>query len=322
VRLAAILLTIAAVVAPSFAQAQAPTRVWRVGLLSPVGAAVGVQDFFVRGLRDLGYVEGQNLVLDRRSSEGSPERLGPLAAEIVRGRPDVLFAVSPPAVEALRKVTSTIPIVALDLETDPVRTGIAASLGRPGGQVTGLYLDVPEIQGKWLELLREIIPRLSSVAVLRDPASHDLQLKATETAARALGITVHAHAVRNPDDLSRAFASIASQRVGALIVLAAPLMYREGPRIAEFTLKRRLPSIGLFRELPDAGGLVSYGVILPELFTRAARYVDRILKGARPGDLPIERPERFELVVNAKTAKALGLTLPQSLLLRANEVIQ
>ena len=321
-RLAPILLTIAAVVAPSFAQAQTPTRVWRVGLLSPVGAAVGVQDFFVRGLHDLGYVEGQNLVLDRRSSGGSPERLGPLAAEIARGRPDVLFAVSPPAVEALRKVTSTIPIVALDLETDPVRTGIAASLGRPGGQVTGLYLDVPEIQGKWLELLREIIPRLSRVAVLWDPASHDLQLKATETAARALGITVHAHAVRNPDDLSRAFASITSQRVGALIVLAAPLMYREGPRIVDFTLKRRLPSIGLFRELPDAGGLVSYGVILPELFTRAARYVDRILKGARPGDVPIERPERFELVVNAKTAKALGLTLPQSLLLRANEVIQ
>ena len=319
-RLAAILLTIA-VVAPSFVQAQTPARVWRVGLLSPVGAAVSVQDFFVRGLRELGYVEGQNLVLDRRSTEGSPERLGPLAAEIVRGRPDVLFAVSPPVVEALRKATSTIPIVALDLETDPVRTGIAASLGRPGGQVTGLYLDVPEIQGKWLELLRELVPRLSSVAVLWDP-SHDLQLKATETAARALGITVHAHAVRTADDLSRAFTSIGSQRVGALIVLAAPLMYREGARIADFTLKRRLPSIGLFREFPDAGGLVSYGVILPELFTRAARYVDRILKGARPGDLPIERPERFELVVNAKTARALGLTLPQSLMLRANEVIQ
>ncbi|HMH52953.1 MAG TPA: ABC transporter substrate-binding protein [Candidatus Acidoferrum sp.] len=307
----------------SASPAGAQPRVWRVGMLSPVGSRdANVQDFFVHALRDLGYVEGQNLVLDQRSSEGHPERLGPLGAEIVRGRPDVLFAVSPPAVHALRKLTTTIPIVALDLESDPLRAGVAASLGRPAGNVTGIYLDVPEIQGKWIELLREAVPRLSTLAMMADPAAHDLQVKATQAAARRFGIAVHVHPVRNPDELSRAFDAIPRQREGALVVLAAPLTYRETPRIVDFALKQRLPAISLFRNFPDAGGLMSYGVVLPELFARCARFVDRILKGARAGDVPIERPERFELVVNDKTAAAFGLKLPQSLLLRANEVLQ
>ena len=314
-------LALALVVALSTGAATAQTKMWRVATLSPVGANVLVQDQLVRGLREFGYVEGQNLVLDRRSSEGHPERLGPLAAQIVRERPDVVVAVSPLAVEALRTATTTIPIVALDLETDPVRNGLAASLARPGGQVTGIYLDVPEIQGKWLQLLREVLPRLSSLAVLYDPGVHELQLKATEAAAKSLGIQVRAHVVRAPDEFAPAFEAITAQRPGALIILAAPLHYREAPRIVEFALKRKLPSIALFREFPAAGGLMSYGVVLPDLFFRAARYVDRILKGTRAGDLPIELLERFELVVSGNTAAALGIKLPQSLLLRANEVV-
>jgi putative tryptophan/tyrosine transport system substrate-binding protein len=302
--------------------ATAQTKVRRVATLSPVGTDVLVQDHFLRGLRELGWVEGQNVVLDRRSSEGHPERLAPLAAEIVRARPDVVVAVSPPAVDALRKATTMVPIVALDLETDPVRSGLAASVARPGGQVTGLYLDVPELQGKWLQLLREVVPRLSHAAVLCDPQTHGPQLRATEAAAGPLGIQLRTHQVRTPNDFAPAFEAIAAQRPDALIILAAPLHYREAPRIVEFALKRRLPSIALFREFPAAGGLMSYGVVLPDLFFRAARYVDRILKGTRPGELPIELLERFELTVNRKTAAALGITLPPSLLLRANEVIQ
>jgi putative ABC transport system substrate-binding protein len=318
--LAALVLTLA--VTASAGPAGAQTKVWRVGWLSPVGRETGVQSFFVQALRELGYVEGQNLVLDLRSADGHPERLGPLGAEIVRGRPDVMFAVSPPAIQVLRKLTTTIPIVALDLESDPLRDGVAASLGRPGGNVTGIYLDVPEIQGKWIELLREVVPRLSTLVMLADPTAHDLQVKTTQAAARRLGIAVHVYPVRSPDDLSRAFDAIPMRRAGALAVLASPVTYVETPRIVDFALKQRLPAISLFRNFPDAGGLMSYGVVLPELFARCARFVDRILKGARAGDVPIERPERFELVVNGKTAAALGIKLPQALLLRANEVIR
>jgi putative ABC transport system substrate-binding protein len=317
----AIILALALVASAGPAGAQ--TKVWRVGMLSPVGSrAANVQDFFVQALRELGYVEGQNLVLDQRSADGHPERLGPLGAEIVRGRPDVMFAVSPPAIHVLRKLTTTIPIVALDLESDPLRDGVATSLGRPGGNVTGIYLDVPEIQGKWIELLREVVPRLSALVMLADPTAHDLQVKATQAAAKRLGIAVQVYPVRSPDDLSRAFNAISTQRTGALVVLAAPVTYVETPRIVDFALKQRLPAISLFRNFPDAGGLMSYGVVLPELFARCARFVDRIVKGTRAGDVPIERPERFELVVNGKTAAALGIKLPPSLLLRANEVLQ
>jgi putative ABC transport system substrate-binding protein len=319
--LLAIVSTLALVVTTGPAWAQA--KVWRVGMLSPVGnERADVQEFFARGLRELGYVEGQNLTIDWRSADGHPERLGPLGAEIVQARPDVIFAVSPPSVHVLRKLTTTIPIVALDLESDPLRDGVAASLARPGGNLTGIYLDVPEIQGKWIELLREVAPRLSTVALIADLAAHDLQVKATQVAARRFGIAVRVHPIRSPEDFSKAFDAITRQRAGALAVLAAPVTFIEAPRIADFALKQRLPAIGLFRNFPAAGGLMSYGVVLPELFARCARFVDRILKGARPGDVPIERPERFELVLNAKTAAALGLKLPPALILRANEVLQ
>ena len=306
------------------ANAQQPLKTPRVGWLSPIDqpeAAPAPPTSFVLGLKELGYLDGQTVILERRFAAGQPDRLPNLAAELVRANVDVIFAIGSVAVGAVRNATRTIPVVALDLERDPVKDGLAASLGHPGGNVTGIYLDLPQLSAKWLELLREAVPKLSSVAVLCAPAANELQLEAITTAARSFGVQVRTHTVGAVQDLERALAGVARQRPGAVVVLQFPVASIEGRRIAAFVTKERVPSIGLFRQFPEAGGLMSYGISLPDMFRRAATFVDKILKGTRPGDIPIERPSRFELVINLRTARALGLNV-QPLLFRADHVIQ
>ena len=316
-------LSTVAVLAPIAAYSQTLAKAARVGLLmttTPV-AASHIVVAFADGLRALGYFEGKNLVLEYRWAEGRPDRFDDLAADLVRQHVDVIVASSQAAALAAKRATTTVPIVMVNA-TDPVEAALVGSLARPGGNVTGLSQQItPEIRRKQLQLVKELLPRASRVAVLRSPAT-TVDLQDYETAGRTLEIQVQLVNVRDRDDLKRAFAAIVRDRVNSLIVPADPFLFTERQRVAELAREHRLPAMCSTREAAEAGGLMSYSVRLTEQFRRAAIYVDKILRGASPATLPVESPSQYELVINLKTAKALGLTIPPSLLLRADQVIE
>ncbi len=308
--------------APLPAGAQQAGRVYRVGVLTLVSAPV-YEEVFRQSLRDHGYVEGQNLALEWRRAHGKAEQLPGLAAELVGQRVEVIVTASNPAAVAAKAATTTIPIV-MAAVGNAEQLGLVASLAKPGGNVTGLTLDPgAEIAGKMLELLNQAAPMASRLAML-SVAGHGMQMWAKHAglAAKALGVRVQVLAVGDPDRLSDVLADIARANQDALIVTTSALMFSRRRAILEFTTKNRLPGVYPFRVYADDGGLIAYGVDLKDMFQRSTIYVDRILRGARPGDLPVEQPTKFELVINLKTAKALGLTIPPSLLARVDEVIQ
>ena len=277
---------------------------------------------FRQAISELGDVEGQNIAFEIRSADGRPERLPGLAAELVRLKVDVLVASSNVAVAAAQKATTSIPIVMTNT-SDPVALGFVASLARPGGNITGLTIQAPDVAGKTLQLLREAVPGLARSAVLWDTSFPGRQaLSELEAAARALEIHLQLVEVGSPGEIEGAFDAVARDRTRAVFIAGSPMQFGERARIAELAVKRRLATMCVLREYVEAGCLIGYGASLVDGFRRAAYFVDRILKGAKPADLPVEQPTKFELVINLKTAKALGLTIPQSLLLRADEVIQ
>ena len=313
--------------APLAAEAQQAAKIARIGyLVTNLASASHVHDAFRQGLRDLGYVEGRNVVIEYRDAEGKLERLPALAAELVALKVDVIVASSPPAALAAKQATRTLPIVFAS-SGDPVTSGLVTSLARPGGNVTGLSALTQELVGKRLELLKQAVPGVSQVAVLWHPGvlgerTDKDALKGAEVAARALGVRPQFVETRGPADFDRAFSDMTRARAGALTVLPSTMFTSERRRLVDLVAKNRLPAMYPWREFVDAGGLMAYGPDLADSFRRAATYVDKILKGAKPGDLPVEQPTKFELVINLRAAKALGLTIPQSLLLRADQVIQ
>ena len=313
------------VLAPRAAEAQQPPRIPRIGVLAAGVPATYVSRYeaFRRGLREFGYVEGQNIAIEYRYGEGKYERLPALAAELVRLNVDVIVASSSPETDAAKRATTSIPIVFAS-HGDPVGTGHVASLAKPGGNLTGSSFMTPDLSPKRLELLKEAFPGTTRVAVLWN-AANPAKVRdwyAMQAAAPVLSVTLQPHAVRRADDLPSAFAAMTKQRPEALLTLDDPLMLSSRASIVAFAAKARLPTIYGHRQYSDAGGLMAYGPNVVENYRRAAYFVDKILKGAKPADLPVEQPTKFELVINLKTAKALGLTIPQSLLLRADQVIQ
>ena len=314
-------------VAPLAGEAQQAAKIPRIGYLEPnLPGSRHLQEAFSQGLRALGYVEGRNVIIEYRDAEGRPERLLALAAELVALKVEVIMA-GPGTAAALaaKQATPTVPVVFTGVG-DPVTDGLVKSLAWPGGNVTGLSLLGPDLVGKLLELLKQAVPKVSRVALLLKPdATPDrmkLFLKEADVAAQALGVGLQVVEARGPADFERAFSDISKARAGALAVLATPVFSSARQRLVNLAEKNRLPTVFAFREYVEAGGFMSYGPDLADLFRRAATYVDKILKGAKPADLPIEQPTKFELVINLKTAKALGLTIPQSMLVRADELIQ
>jgi putative ABC transport system substrate-binding protein len=312
--------------APLVAEAQDPAKVVRIGwlgLASPGPQVLRIVDAFKQGLRQLGYVEGQNVAFEYRWAHGRSERLPDLAAELVLLKVDIIAVANTLGVLAAKQATRTIPIIFLG--ADPDALGLGSSLARPGGNITGVTLVAgPEIGGKYLQLLKEAVPESSRVAVLVRPenSSHALVLKEIEAAARSLKVQLQPVRARTPDDLDTAFSAMARLRVDALIVLADPIFFLHRERLATLAAKNRLPAMYGLTEHAEAGGLMAYSANFAEVARRAATYVDKILKGAKPGDLPIERPQTFELVINLKTAKTLGITIPQPVLLRADQIIE
>ncbi len=309
---------------PLTGEAQRPGKVARVGMLSAAQPrTASFLQAFEHRLRDLGYVEGQNLIIEFRTGEGKAERYSALAAELVERQVDVLVASGPEAVlRAARDATRTTPIVMVAIDYDPVARGYIAGLPRPGGHITGLFFQQLELTGKRLELLKGALPQLTRVAVLWDAFSAD-QLPAAKAAARELGVQLQPVELRDPPyDYVSAFNAVAESRAKALLPLMSPVFFRERAPLLELVGTHRLPAIFGQREFADAGGLMAYGVSFNEMFRRAADYVDRILKGTKPADLPVEQPTKFELVINLKAANALGLKIPQSILIRADQVIQ
>jgi putative ABC transport system substrate-binding protein len=306
---------------PLVARAQSSGKTWRIGFIAH--RYEKFYDPLFQGLRELGYVEGQNLVVERRYAEGHVERFAEFADEMVRLKVDVIIVVTTPAAFAARKATTTIPIVH-PAAIDPVGTGLIASLAHPGGNVTGLAVLNAETSAKRIELLREVVPGLSRGAVLWNAANpaNGLAWNETEGAGRALGVALQSQEVRSPADFEGAFAAIAQQHPDILVVLQDALTLEYRKEIIGFALRERLPSMFVGKEWVEEGGLMSYGDRLPERYRRAADLVDRILKGAKPADLPVEQPTTFELVVNLKTAKAIGLALPPAFLARADQVIE
>jgi len=296
-------------------------QVYRIGVLGSENSPPW--DGFRQGLHDLGYVDGRNLSMEWRWSEGKPDRFPALAMQLLVLRPDVIVASGTQAVRAAKEATSAIPIV-MTTSSYPEKIGLVKSLSRPGGNVTGLSNVAPELSGKKLELLKQIAPKVSRVAVLWNPAStvEPLALQDLLTAATAVSVEIQSVEVRSPDDFSAAFAVVSSSRAHALLALGNPINFRARQLIADFALRNRLPSIYDERLFVDTGGLMSYAPSFTDSFRRAATYVDKILKGAKPADLPVEQPTKFELVINLKTAKALGLTIPPSVLARADQVIE
>jgi putative ABC transport system substrate-binding protein len=318
-------LTLGLLVATLTAAAPPAGEVYRIGILivGTVATFGNLVEAFRQGLRDLGYVEGQNLLIEYRWGEGKAERLPGLAAELVDLKVDLIAVAGTQAVQAAKQATTTIPIV-MPGSSDPVGTGLVASLARPGGNITGLTSIAPELSGKRLELLKEAVPGLSRVAVLWH-GGHEgalLSMQETEAAGRSLGVPLQSLEVRDPLDFERAFAAATRGGAEALLVLSSAFFAAEGRRIVELVTKSRLSSMSWRREFVEAGGLISYGPSLPDLFRRAATYVDKIFKGAKPADLPVEQPMKFELVINLKTAQALGLTIPPTLLFQADAVIR
>ena len=309
---------------PLAADAQQRGKIYRVGFLAGRAPIPSAEEAFRRGLRELGWVENQNIAIEYRWAEGKLDRLPDMAAELVRLKVDLIVAVATPSILAAKHASTAIPIVMVGVG-DPVGIGIVASLARPGGNVTGVsHLVGLEILGKRLELLKEAVPNAARVAVLWNPTNplEVVAFRQGQVPARALGVTLQSIEVRELKDFENAFAAVTRERAGALLVFEGPLANTYRRQIVDLAAKHRLPAMYGFREFVDEGGLMSYGTHLPDLYRRTAVYVDKILKGARPADLPVEQPTRFELVVNLKTAKALGLTIPQSVLIRADHVIQ
>ncbi len=305
--------------APHAVEAQDTPKIPRIGMLG--GSPGPLVDAFKQGLRELGYIEGQNIVIESRWAD-SLEKLPTLAADLVRLKVDIIVASSQSAVVA-RQATTDIPIV-MPIITDPVRLGLVSSLARPGGNATGFATQNDELPGKWLQLVKELFPRASRVGVIFHP-SYDggVQLKASEAAARALGVRLQVLKAERRDDLPTAFAEMQKNRTDALIVSSSPLFYVNRARLVALAATQRLPTIYHQSEfVVESGGLMSYGPDFRDLFKRSATYVDKILKGTKPSDLPVQQPTKFELIINLKTARALGLTIPPSLLLRADQVIE
>jgi ABC-type uncharacterized transport system substrate-binding protein len=313
--------------APLAAEGQPVGKVYRIGFLSPSSHSdLRAQRFlaaFRNGLGELGYLEGQNIAIESRWAAGKYERLPGLAAELVRLKMDVIVTAAVPAIRAAKEATSTIPII-MAVVVDPVATALVASLARPGGNITGLSIMTPELVGKQLEMLKEVVPKASRVAVLWNPANpgNPPQLRAAEVAARTLGVRLQPLEARDSREIDSAFGAMTKEEAGAVVVLVDSMFVDQRTRIADLAARRRLASVYGLIEFAEAGGLMAYAPSFLYNYRRAAVYVDKILKGAKPGALPIEQPTKFELVINLKTAKALGLTIPQSLLLRADEVIQ
>jgi putative ABC transport system substrate-binding protein len=309
--------------APLPTTAQPPGKVYRIGYLAAIPPPAHLWEALLDGLRERGYIEGRNLVFERRFSEGNAERFPEFAAEMVQLKVDCIIAITTPAALAVKHVTTTLPIV-MTTAIDPVGAGLVASLARPGGNVTGNAILYAELSTKRLEFLKDVVPGLSRVVVLwnaANPANASVW-KETQAAAGALGLLLHAQDVRGAQDFEGAFAHTAQARPDALLVLDDALIAMHRQHIAEFATQKHLPSVFAARESVVAGGLMSYGPSLSDLFRRAATYVDKILKGVKPADLPMEQPVKFELVINLKTAKALGLTIPTHLLMLADEVIR
>jgi putative ABC transport system substrate-binding protein len=309
---------------PLASDGHAAATVPRIGFLSETDLATTatVLEPFRHGLRALGYVEGQTIVLEARRAEGMLDRLPDLATELVQLKVDLLVAVGAPAAQAAQHATRTIPIVAL--MGDPMEMGLVASLARPGGNLTGVSAQATAVSGKMLELLKEAVPQASSVAVLWNAANPNkvLEWQETQRAAQAFGVTLQSVEVRTPDDFERAFAALTRGRADALLTFIDGLTLTSRRQIGDFTTQHRLPMMAGGREFVEAGGLMSYGMKPRDLYGHLAVYVDKILKGSKPADLPVEQPTKFELVINLKTAKVLGMTMPPSLLLLADEVIQ
>ena len=307
------------------AAAQPEGNVPRVGYLTPFSVSdPGGSRFleaFRQGLRELGYVEGQNIAIESRSAEGKDERLPALAADLVRSKVHVIVAVSGAATQAAQLMTRTIPIV-MSEANDPVGSGLVASLARPGGNVTGLTIMSPDLVAKRLALLKEVVPKVSRMAVLRNPdnPANAAMSQEAEVAARALGVRLQILEVRNPQEIEVAFAAMLRERAGGLLMLTDAIFTTQRRQIAELAAKGRVPSLGP-SQYPAAGGLMSYGPSYLDLERRAAGFVDRVLKGAKPGDLPVEQPTKFDLVINLRIAKAIGLSIPPPLLQRADQII-
>jgi ABC-type uncharacterized transport system substrate-binding protein len=322
------ILAVAILALGHFAEAQQPRKVYQIGVLATASPTTPEAsrnwEAFRQGLREHGWVEGQNVVVEYRWAEGQVERFPSFAAELVRLKADIIVAASGSGARAAKEATSAIPIVMVYV-LDPVEQGLVASLARPGGNITGLTFVVsPEIVGKYLELLKEAVPKVTRVAILLDPASRATStiLKETQAAAQALAVKLQVAEVRRPNELEGAFAAMARDHARALLVLPHPFIFANARRIADLAAKSRLPAMYPFRESVEAGGLMAYAANAPDMFRRAATYVDRILKGTKPADLPVEQPTKFEFVINLNAAKQIGLTIPQSVLYRADKVIK
>jgi putative ABC transport system substrate-binding protein len=311
--------------APSIVSAQQTARVWRIGFLAAASreTLASRYDAFLMGMRDLGYVEGKNLLVEARFADGQYDRLPGFAAELVQLKPDVIVAVPSPAIRAAQEATTTIPIV-FPSTGDPVGSGFVASLARPGGNLTGLSNSNLDVAAKTLDLLKTMLPNMSGIAILANPGSSTeaAMLKNISAMAQKMGVRVLAVEASTPEQIEAGFVTMDRNRADAVIVGADALMGMQQRQIAQLAMKYRLPSISQGGGYGRAGGLMGYGLNNNESYRRAAVYVDKILKGAKPGQLPVEQPTKLELVINLRTAKALGLTIPQSLLLRADEVIQ
>jgi putative ABC transport system substrate-binding protein len=312
---------VALVGAPAYAQEQKAGKVYRIGFLRAGQPPKPWVEGFQQGLRERGYIDGQNVVIEFRLTDGSLDQLPRLAEELVRLKVDVILASAAPSALAAMKATTSVPIVFVNV-FDPVELGLIPSLGRPGGNITGLASTSADLAGKRLELLREVVPKLRRVAVLWDPSNptNPIQLKGAEVAARTLGLQLQPAPVQDPSDFDAAFK--AARGANGLLLLDSPLFITHRARLAGLAVTSRLPAISGLRDFVEVGGLMSYGADFPDTYRRAATYVDKILKGAKPADLPVEQPTKFELVINMKTAKSLGLTIPAAVLLRADQVIE
>jgi putative ABC transport system substrate-binding protein len=308
--------------APLAAEAQLPGKMPRIAFVSSNPTRNANTDAFDEGLRDLGYVVGQNVMVDYRFSDERIDRLRLLIEGVLRLGVDVIFASSPYVIRAARQATSTVPIVGIDLETDPIEAGWAKSLSNPGGNITGFFLDIPDLSGKLLQFLAEAVPRLRSVAVLWDARLAHAQFAAIEKAGKAANLKLQSLACRQAEEFDAALEAAHRQQIQSLVILSSPTVFVHLKHLAELAVQGHLPAISIFPEFAGLGGLIGYGPNIAHLFRDAAHYVDRILKGAKPTDLPIQRPSNFELVINLKTAKALSLTIPPSLLQRADQVIE
>jgi putative tryptophan/tyrosine transport system substrate-binding protein len=322
-----LIVTLTILAVPLSPKAQSPAQVPRIGWLS-LGASSGnpyLLDAFRQGLRDLGWVEGQNLAIESRYAEGQPDRLADLAAEFVQLKVDVIVVSNPLAALAAKQATLELPIVIVAVG-DAVGLGLVASLARPGGNLTGLSEQYADLVPKWLELLKEAVPQASRVGVLTMSTLWSVRSEpwqALQQAAKTMRVTLQRVEVREPSEFESAFAGMTQEHVEALIMLPHPILFRHRTRLVALAAERQLPTIwGPFREFAEVGGLMAYGPSLPDQFRRAAYFVDKILKGAKPADLPVEQPIKFELVINLKTAQALGITIPPTLLFQANEVIR